>query len=236
MDGFNTHDIAALMAWARGHTGLKTPRLWTRPLRVEDADTLFDSIKSPRVNKWVSVFEQPCTVSTLRRWIGVRVARMEAGEGVWSAVFVHGSDVPMGWVSIDLEPELGGVELGGMLGELYWGKGFVEEISFALLSDVFEAGVSRVVATCAVDNYSSMRVILALNFEQTGKMDRSTPQGLRPSLVFELTPERWRKVRLLPVYDGLPPEEIAQRRRELHALCRDLKHTRDRLAHSEQQT
>jgi RimJ/RimL family protein N-acetyltransferase len=229
MDGLNSHDIAALTAWARGHTGLTTPRTWTRPLRVEDAEALYDTIKNPRVHRWVSVFEQPCTLSTLRRWIAVRVARMEAGEGVWSGVFVHGSDVPMGWVSIDLEPELGGVELGGMLGELYWGKGFVEEVSFALMNEVMAAGVSRVIATCAIDNYSSMRVILALNFEKTGQMDRSTPQGPRPSLVFELTPERWRKVRLLPLYDGLPPEEIAQRRRELHALCRELKSARDHL-------
>lgn len=230
MDGFNSNDITAVANWTRSHTGLTTPRLWTRPLRIEDADALFDSIKNPRVHKWVSVFEQPCTLSTLRRWIGVRAARMEAGEGIWSAVFVHDSNVPMGWISIDLEPELGGVELGGMLGELYWGKGFVEEASFALLNDVFDAGVSRVIATCAVDNYSSMRVILALNFEKTGQMDRSTPQGPRPSFVFELTPARWRNVRLLPLYDGLPPEEIAQRRSELRALCRDLKNARDQSA------
>jgi hypothetical protein len=80
MDRLRSDDITALTTRAHNHTDLKTPRTWTRALRVEDAGALFVSIKNLRVYKWVSVSEQPCPLSTLRRWIAVRVARMKAGE------------------------------------------------------------------------------------------------------------------------------------------------------------
>jgi hypothetical protein len=50
MDRLRSDDITALTTWARNHTGVKTPRIWTRALRVDDAEALFDSIKNPRVN------------------------------------------------------------------------------------------------------------------------------------------------------------------------------------------
>lgn len=227
MDGLSSQDIEAMAKWVRGFRGMETPRLWTRPLREDDAEALFDAIKNPRVNAWVAIYEQPFTLSTVRRFIAKRIERMAAGEGLWLGVFAHGCDVPMGWISADLEPLLAGVELGGALGELYWGKGFVEEATFALMNGLFNAGVSSVIATCAVGNYSSMRVILALNFERAGTMERPTPQGPRASLVFKLTPEGWRSAKLLPLGDGLSADEIAQRRRDLHALCRELKNARD---------
>jgi hypothetical protein len=114
MDRLRSDDITALTTWARNHTGLKTPRTWTRALRVDDAEALFDSIKNPRVNKWVSVFQQPCTLSTLRRWIAVRVARMEAGEGVWSAVYPSGETGPMSFALGGTRPHSS--EIGGMPG------------------------------------------------------------------------------------------------------------------------
>ncbi len=223
----NSDDIARFVAWAKDFTELTTPRLVVRPLTLADDEALFDALKNPRVNTWISVFQQPFDLSAMRRWLTPRIERMEQHEGIWAGVYHHGSTHPMGWVFAGLEPDLGGVELAGALGELYWGKGFVEEASFALISELFGAGVSRLVATCAITNYSSMRVLQALNFEQRKRILLPRPQGPRESWLYELTPEQWRTVRLLPLGDGLSPEEIKQRRQALMALCREMKSARD---------
>ena len=223
----NSDDIGRFVAWAKDFTQLKTPRLVVRPLTLSDAEPLYDALKNPRVNTWISVYQQPFDLSALRRWLIPRIERMEQHEGIWAGVYPQGSTQPMGWVFAGLEADLGGVELAGALGELYWGKGFVEEASFALISDLMGAGLSRLVATCALNNYSSMRVLEALNFERRHKILLPRPQGARESWLYELTPDQWRKVRLLPLGDGLSPEEIKARRLALMALCREMKSARD---------
>lgn len=229
MDDLRSDTIEAFTRWARATPAIDTPRLYTRPLTVEDAEPLFDALKNPRVNRWISVFPQPFDLSAMRRWLLPRLKRMDNGEGLWSGVFAQGSTVPMGFLFAGLEADLGGVEIAGALGELYWGKGFVEEATFVLINDLFRAGIPELVATCALDNWSSMRILRALNFTESGQQVVTTPQGERRSWLFRLTKENWGKVRLLPLGDGLSPEEIQTRRKALYAMCREMKSARDYL-------
>lgn len=227
MDGLSSDDITSFTTWAQLNRRFETERMVLRPLDVSDAESLFDAMKNPRVNEWIPVFEQPFDRVALRRWLLPRLARMERQEGLWYGVYHRGATVLMGWAYVGLEEELGGVELAGALSELYWGKGFIEEVGFALINDLFRAGVSHLVADCFPDNWSSMRALRALNFEEIEQRPMDTTRGRQQLRIFKLTPERWRKAKVLPLGDGLSPEDIKERRRELLALCREMKSARD---------
>jgi RimJ/RimL family protein N-acetyltransferase len=222
--GFKENEqVDIVRRWVEQFDRLETPRVYTRRLRMEDDQALYDAMKSSRVNRWISGFAQPFDLSAMRRWLAYRLDRMERGEGSYGGVFYRGSDVLLGFTHAVLEPELGGVEIAGAVQELYWGKGFVEEMGFALIADLFDAGVNPIVATTAMENYSSFRALSAFNFERVATHDIQTPNGLRPSLVFRLTPERFRQAMITPIDAPLSHAEVRAQRLELIKLCEDLK-------------
>lgn len=223
----DTDQIARLAAWVKTFEPMETPRMVARPFRADDAELLYEALKNERVNRWIGGFEQPFDVSAARRWLAPRLERMERGEGVYGGVFYREPRMLMGFFYAVVNIEGGGVEIAGALNELYWGKGFVEEFSFALVNEVLRAGAPSVLATCARDNFSSMRVLQTLNFEQEAFKTIPTPQGPRESWVYRLTPERWSSAMVMPLNDGVPQEEVTKRRRELLAMCRELKTARD---------
>jgi len=228
----SSDDIERFSAWSRAFTTLETPRLVARRLTADDADAIYEALKNPRVNRWLAPLEQPFDRTAARRWLVSRLKRMEDGEGVQCGIEYRGSPVLLGFVGLALSEEAGGIAIGGAVSELYWGKGFVEEMCFVLVNEMFRIGVSSLVGTCAVDNWSSMRVLHTLNFEQVDRKQIATPQGDRDSFVYRLTPERWRSARVMPLSDGLSPEELVERRKALYAIVRDLKSARDYMPNS----
>lgn len=217
MSEITSDDIERLAAWVRGFTTIETPRLTMRRLSAEDAEALHGAMRNERVNSWISGFAQPFDLSAMRRWLAPRLERMERGEGIYGAILHRESGVMLGFMHAVMEPELGGVELAAALQEVYWGKGFVEEGAFALINDLFDAGLSQLVATCALTNRSSIVALHALAFTQTATIDIVTPQGPRPSFLFMLTPEAWRSIRLMPFEESLCLQEIRARRKAIIA-------------------
>lgn len=219
-------DIESSREWVRSFTGFDTPRLHVRPLAATDDIHLFEAMQDPRVNQWIGGFEQPFSLVSARRWLAPRLERMERGDGVYVGVFYKNTDVLMGFAYAVLDGDSSGVEIAGALNELYWGKGFVEEFSFALISDLFAAGVSAVLATSAMENWSSVRVLRALNFTEVATKPIITPNGPRESRVFRLTAEAWRRAVIVPLADDADPREIKRRRVALVTLLRELKEAR----------
>lgn len=219
-------DNAAARDWVSAFKTLETPRILARRLRIDDDQILFDTLSDPRVNAWIGGFEQPFTLSSARRWLTPRLDRMDNGDGVYGAVFHRVSRVLLGFMYAVRDPAHDGIEIAGALNELYWGKGLVEELSFALINDLFAAGVPRVIATCATDNFSSMRVLRTLNFERMGAKDIVTPNGPRPSWVYALTPERWQAAIIVTALETPSGDDVKRRRAALQALCRELKQER----------
>ena len=211
--------------WVRGFGGLETPRLYARRFVATDDQLLFEALRNPRVHSWVSTFEKPFTFSSARRWLAERLDRMDKEEGVSCGVFHRDSGALLGFVGAAFKPEQGGMTLGGAVSELYWGKGFAEEITFALILDLFGAGVAPLFATTALDNYASERLLLAFNFENIGQIDVETPGGERGSRLYRLTEQRFRQAVITPD-SGVSPEEQRQRRRALLRQCQDLKSQR----------
>lgn len=208
--------------WARRFDGLETPRLYARRLTAADDQLLFEALQNPRVHSWVGTLEQPFTLSSARRWLAARLERMERDEGVYCGVFYQGTNALLGFVGAAIKAEHGGMTLGGAVSELYWGKGFAEEIMFALIADLLGAGVNPIYATTALENYASERLLLAFNFEEVGQTDIATPDGGRASRLFQLAEQDFRKAVITPD-TGATPEEIREKRRALLRQCQQLK-------------
>lgn len=221
-----TQDIERSRQWVKSFVGFDTPRLHLRPLRATDDTILFDAMENPRVNEWIAGFEKPFTLTAARRWLAPRLERMERGDGIYAGVFYRGTDVLLGFAYAVVDSERGGIEIAGALNELYWGKGFVEEVSFALISDVFAAGVGSVFATRALENWSSMRVLRTLSFSEISTKSILTPNGPRESRIFQLTPDAWRRAIVLPLGDSASAADVRARRMELMTLLRELKSRR----------
>jgi RimJ/RimL family protein N-acetyltransferase len=215
MDELDSDQIAQLGAWVRDFTGFETPRVTTRPVTMSDDAALFDALENPRIHTSIAGFDLPFTISSVRRWLVERLARRERCEGMYAAIVHRDSGVVMGHFGAKIDVEAGGMEVGIAMNELFWGKGFVEEVCFALANDLFRAGAPALVATCAMENWPSMRILMACSFEPQGFKTIATPQGPRPSRFFRLTPEAWNRTILTPIGDGLSHDDIRARRKAL---------------------
>lgn len=213
----------ACRRWIGSFTQLETPRLVARPLVMADDTALFEALQNPRVHNWVGPLEKPFTLSSARRWLTSRIERMEREEGINCGVFYRESGTLMGFVGAALKPELGGMTIGGAGSEVYWGKGFAEEIGFALVIDLFSAGVAPLMATTALDNYASERLLRAFNFEEVGEIVSETPGGARASRLFMLTEPAFRKAIITPDKNATSPDDVRARRKALLRQCQEIK-------------
>lgn len=219
--------IDACRHWIKTFDRLETPRLVARRLTIADDELLFEALKNPRVHSWIGPLEKPFTLSSARRWLASRIERMEREEGINCAVIYRDSGTLMGFVGAALKPETGGMTVGGAGSEVYWGKGFAEEMGFALVIDLFSAGINPIMATTALDNYSSERLLRAFNFEEVGEVISDTPDGPRPSRLFRLTEQAFRGAIVTPDKGSASPDEISAKRKALLQQCREIKSRRN---------
>lgn len=217
----------AARQWVQGFTTLETPRLVARPVRADDDRLLYAALDNPRVHRLIAGFPQPFDLSSVRRWLAERLARMERGDGMYGLVFYKDSETLVGYFGMMVADD-GAAEIAGAIDELYWGKGFAEEFGFGLVSDLFAAGAPSIIATTALDNVASMRVLQVMNFQQEGQKDITTASGTRSSWLFRLTPEAWKSAKVVPLNDGASREDVQARRHALIKICQDLKARRVR--------
>jgi ribosomal-protein-alanine N-acetyltransferase len=150
---------------------LKTERLILRPLRLEDAPSVFAYAKNPNVSRY-TLWEPHNTLQDTEAFL-------------WDYAFEsygRQSPEPLG-ITLKSNPEkvVGTVgcywvskpsksmELAYAISEDLWGQGYVVEASSALLNFVFQKlNVHRVTAHCKVENTASERVMQKLGFTFEG--------------------------------------------------------------------
>ncbi|MGE3769896.1 MAG: GNAT family N-acetyltransferase [Bdellovibrionales bacterium] len=211
-----------IRAWVKNFPDIKTDRVLARPLQASDDQILYQAMQNPRVNKWVGGFQQPFDLAAARRWLSKRLDVMDSGEGLYLAAFYNGVQELMGFMYIRFW-EHDDVEVAGALNELYWGKGFAEEVAIPLIDKMFNKfGFNRVWASTALENRSSIRLLTALGFTYEGQKMIPTPDGSgRVSNIFGVTREGWANRPLQRFEDDPDPAEIAARRRALIKACQE---------------
>ena len=149
---------------------LKTGGLVLRPVRLDDADAIFEEYAhDPEVTRYLMWRPQPDTEGVLEFLRGA-IARMSAGEEFhW--VITREGDHPIGAIGCTFAGYR--VELGYVLGRAHWGRGIMSEAVRAVVAWALETpAIHRVWACCDVDNAASARVLEKAGMSREGMLRR----------------------------------------------------------------
>ena len=151
-------------AWRRKYRiDLETPRLFLRPLIVEDVDWLIDLFTDPEVNRFLQ--EDACPPEQARRTAEavVYLDLKRCWFGCW-AIQDKATGAVHGWTELSkLRPWSGPsdeIALSYVLRRASWGRGIATEAAGRLLRHAFEAQqLERVMAVIMAGNTASKRVL-----------------------------------------------------------------------------
>ncbi|CAN5903980.1 GNAT family protein [soil metagenome] len=160
---------------------LHTERLRLRPATVTDATALFDAYASdPQATRYLS-WRTHETVDETREFLADAQARWHEGsEFIWvlvpraSGASTHDDDrsgAPIGAIGAAITPH--GVEIGYVLGAVWWGRGLARDALTAVMRWLqSQPEVFRVWAYCAVDHLQSARVLERSGMTYEGTLRR----------------------------------------------------------------
>jgi ribosomal-protein-alanine N-acetyltransferase len=146
------------------------PRLLLRLPTLADAGALFQRVARDRaVTKYLLWSPHP-DVATTRRVIAEKLNATDE-ERTWAIALQHSGEV-IGLASCR-RPVPESVEIGYCLGRKWWGKGLMSEVLDMLLTALeADRRVSRVWATCSVDNERSLRLLERSGFVLETRLTR----------------------------------------------------------------
>ena len=150
---------------------LRTPRLFLRPITINDAAALFAARSDPEV---------------MRYWDWPAQQSVADVENVFRRYAPEPSDESMLWWAVALAPDGPAIgecdlntidhqhrraELGYLFARDYWGQGYAAEAARAVIASAFGAlGLERLTARIHKGNDASVRLIERLNFRYEGTM------------------------------------------------------------------
>ncbi len=138
---------------------IHTAHLSLIPLKPEDAETLAQIYQTEGVLRY---FPNPIppSLENVRRNINNQQAHWEKfGYGNWG-ILTDGQTEIGGWAGLQYLPELGEIEVGFLLNQPFWGKGYATEAAFASLHFGFEQlKMEHIIALVHPENIASRKVI-----------------------------------------------------------------------------
>jgi len=137
---------------------LVTPRLLLRPLTIQDAESLQQTLDSPDVWRYFPRTEVP-NLDRTRTYIEGQIAHWEEnGFGHWA---VENRDKElMGWCGLQYLPETDEKEVAYCFGKPFWGKGYATEAARTSLSyGLNDLHIKEIIGLTHVDNRASQHVL-----------------------------------------------------------------------------
>jgi len=173
---------------------LETERLLLRQFTLDDVDNLYNLDSDPEVMRFVG--GTPTSREAVENhYLPAYLGYYERGDryGFWAAVERSTGDF-LGW--FHLRPEersrADEAELGYRLRAAAWGKGYATEGSRALIYKAFtELGVQRVLASTAINNFASRRVLEKAGLTFVRQFYHMSPAG--DAVEYVLEKEHWRR-------------------------------------------
>ena len=173
---------------------LQTERLALVPVNASNSETLWTLLQAPHLRD----FQELPTVglAQFKRLVAERPQRLHAhavGRFEWLMI-PHGSEDPVGWVSLRLSDRdpVGG-EVGYSVLATARGNGYATEASRALIAEGFaRASLRRVRAYCLPANHASRAVLNKLGFSPDGVLRHGATVGGRPVDILAFVFERQR--------------------------------------------
>lgn len=166
----------------------------SRVATVEDADALYRFLADPEIHGPIYNLPRPITVESVRDMIVRNLAAQAAGEGMLFLRFDEAGEV-LGYSEFEIWPEWGAGDLGGALRQDVQGQRAGIDGAKRTFDWMFEGlRLELIVATGALDNIRTARLLDRLGFERKGEITSTRADGSsRQSLVWEVTRAAWRR-------------------------------------------
>lgn len=167
----------------------------SRVANLDDAEAFYEFLSDPSIHGPIYNLPRPLTVESIRAMIARNLDAQAAGEGLLLLRFDSEGGV-IGYSEFEIWPEWGAGDLGGALRQDQQGRRAGvngAERSFDWMFD--ELGLELIVATGALDNVRTARMLDGLGLTRKGEITSMRADGsTRQSLVWEVTRDEWRRV------------------------------------------
>jgi RimJ/RimL family protein N-acetyltransferase len=148
-----------------------TERLYLRPARVDDAQSLFEAYMSDETVTRYLMWSPHSHVDQARSFL--RRCEQEWDDGTAFPWVIELGGRPVGMIEIGPYPGPGSFAVGYVLAREHWGKGIMPEALNTIVDWALDQpGVYRVWAVCDVDNRPSARVMEKVGMEFEGILRR----------------------------------------------------------------
>ncbi|MDX1932792.1 MAG: GNAT family N-acetyltransferase [Capsulimonadales bacterium] len=168
--------------------------LTLRPIRISDAESMFDFATDPEVTRYLP-WEADTTLTAVRSWLSEQVQRRQHGHSLAFAIVDRETGVMIGSTDLmDLKVRRGQAELGYLLSRHYWNRGLMSEATTLTVDFAFrELHLQKIYAWVDQANVASRRVLEKLGMECTDSELRFVKGERRSYLHYGLHREDWLK-------------------------------------------
>jgi len=105
---------------------ISTSRLTLRPFTLKDVASLHQIMNEPNIMQYFPRTDPP-DMERVQRIIENQLNHWEEHHLGWWAVVPHGQSDFIGWNGLQYLPETGEVEVGYLLSQQFWGRGYATE-------------------------------------------------------------------------------------------------------------
>lgn len=169
---------------------LESSRLHLRPVKISDADELYQLNLDPEVIRFTGDKAFSSILET-RNFITERmIPQFEKTRMSRFMVFLKDNSFT-GWCGLKFHPETNEVDLGYRFARNFWGQGLATESSKLSLDYGFRTlGLERIIAKAMPENTASIKVMqkLGMTFKGYGH----DPTDPHPFVLFEILKGQWK--------------------------------------------
>lgn len=148
-------------------------RLEIRPVRESDLEQILTIHRSPAVNRYIPYDTWTSREDALAWYKYVNERRERNFAEHFAIVSKEDATIVGACLAFDYHPDSRQIEIGYVLGEPYWGKGFMSEAMRAFVQSLASAlPLSTLIAKVDPTNTASIQLLTKLDFNlQTGESD-----------------------------------------------------------------
>lgn len=147
-------------------------------IQPEDLDPVFETMNSQKTAEIISFLQWPMTRSQAEKWCQKAISGHKAQTDFLFLVRDRKSDSPVGCICLLSAKERDAMEVGYWVTEIWQGKGCATVMLKVMIEGAFEElGVTKLIATAAIGNPGSLRVLEKQGFQIIGVKELPTAKG-----------------------------------------------------------
>ena len=150
---------------------LITSRLALRPFTVEDIAPLHRILNQPNILQYFPNPDAP-PIERVEKIIKRQLTHWKDHSFGWWAVIPHGQDELIGWNGLQYLPETDEVEVGYLLSQQFWGRGYATEGAKASIQFGFENfNMGEIIGLTHPENIASQNVLKKCGMQFTNQAE-----------------------------------------------------------------